>query len=400
MLLLEGDFGNIAFENVGSNRYVRIATETALQLFQKMTVKQPDLVLDELGVWSFGSVGREGKARFFSIRTPKHLLRKRPNAGCRWDPKGKTVSEVTTLDLCPIEYQGEQCPDAFYGECLERILGVGNQVRDMYATPEGRAIIAELLRRIYIGLGNSLYNIAWWGDHPLVNIVDEDGTYSVSDEEWEDFKENQESCGGILTAVDYLKDVLVQPNYQIELLNNDVDGDKYVGSVDALFQRVVDGSDTEFKIAMRNMEPGQIPVLLVTPGIFDKYRKELILQFNAIPDAYQLYLRGAGTDNVSGLNKRALLWDGFAVVCMDSWAAVTDILNYHHHRVIAMLPGAFGLAYDVPSLAQFDGLGLQIVQKLDAPDNGKIYMDTTFKMGTTIIDPKFVTNASLFVAKA
>lgn len=398
MPTLQGEFGNIVFENVGNDRFVKITTEAAMHMFQKFTVKQPDLILDELGVWSHGSIGRDQKAKFFSIQTPKHLFRKRKN-GCVWDPKGKTISEVMEVTLCPIEYQGEQCPDAFYGECLERILGVGNEVRDMFATPEGRAIAAELMRRIYVGLGNSLYNIAWWGQHPIIALADTDETYAVTPEEWEEFKENQDSCGGILTMVDYYKEVLVRDNYQVPIYTDDVDGAKYTGSVDTLFQRVVDGSDTEFRIAMRNMEPGQIPVLLVTPGIFDKYRRELVAQFNNIPDSYQLFLEGKGTMHVSGLNKRALLWDGFAVVCMDSWAGVTDILNVDHHRVLAMLPGAFGLAYDVPSLAQFDGLGLRMIQRLDAPYNGKIYMDTTFKIGTTIIDPKFVTNASLILPK-
>jgi len=38
-------------------------------------------------------------------------------------------------------------------------------------------------------------------------------------------------------------------------------------------------------------------------------------------------------------------------------------------------------------------MGLQVVQKLDPPDNGKIYMDTTLRWGAAIADLEFVSYA-------
>ena len=49
-----------------------------------------------------------------SLTTPKHILQSRKN-GCTWNSKGSVSVDLTDITLCPVEYMGEQCPDAFWG---------------------------------------------------------------------------------------------------------------------------------------------------------------------------------------------------------------------------------------------------------------------------------------------
>src|SRR5690606_31205744 len=150
-----------------------------------------DLTGNYFGLYSYGSVGRAGKIRFARLEGPKHILSSRKN-GCTWNPKGKITNDITDMMLCPVEYNGELCPDALWDSCWELILGTGNQVRDITATPEGRALFAEMLRLTYVGLGNSIYDLGWFGQHPAIEDADDNDTYTVSEEEWEDFKDQQD----------------------------------------------------------------------------------------------------------------------------------------------------------------------------------------------------------------
>ena len=38
----------------------------------------------------------------------------------------------------------------------------------------------KILKQVYIGLGNSFFELAWWGQHPLIDSAETNGWYAVS----------------------------------------------------------------------------------------------------------------------------------------------------------------------------------------------------------------------------
>lgn len=392
MYKLQGEFGEILFDSSNQSRYITIPTGTAIKLFNKVALVAPDLVANELGLFTVGSIGRNKEVVFTSINAPKHILGKRRD-GCTWSPKGKITNDIEKTTLCPVEYQGENCPDAFWDSCFETVFGTGNDVKDMFATAEGRALQQEIIRKIYLGLGNSFYELAMWGNHPLIDEADSNGWYTAPEDEWADYTDQQEACTGIMTLVDELKATGL-PNYNVPIHLSDVDGDRYVGDAFALLDRVINTSSSLMSQALRQgVLNGRAPILQVTKGIFDRLTEQLMIKFSQIPDMYFYFMMGTNQDRT--MLPGILRYKGYIIYCNDAWAMFDELTGTITHRVMLSTPGIFGIVADVPDLKQFSGMGLRITQHLDAPYNGKIFMDTTFKMATAILSKSLVNNASL-----
>lgn len=410
---LTGDFGKTIFssnpDNSGriASRYMSLDTAASLNFFRKLTILKSNIVTNSFGLFSFQRAGRNQKVRFASLTHPRHLLSK-CKTGCVWTPKGNVKMDVSSIDMDCVEYNGEQCPDVFMGDCLQKIFGVGNQMRDMFATAEGRIVFSELINNIYMGLGNSFYDLVWYGQHPLIDQADAADTFTVDDDEWADFKDQQDASGGIMTIVDWFKkDGL--PNYNVEIKEEDIsdDGTEYIGVATELFDRVLKAQPTQMKMASKR--PNSIgvamkSVLLVDSKIYAKYEEELQDTWNQIPKMFEYYYNGKFCQEVGcdgGIPVEGVLrYKGHLVVCMDEWDDFSNITGTNTFRVLATCPGNFGVAYDVDQLTQFQGFGMRITQHLDAPWQGKIFMDTMFRLGMGVIDPNFVVNASRTIGSA
>ena len=62
----------------------------------------------------------------------------------------------------------------------------------------------KILKQVYIGLGNSFFELAWWGQHPLIDSAETNGWYAVSRRR-EDYLDQQQACAGWMTMIDDLK---------------------------------------------------------------------------------------------------------------------------------------------------------------------------------------------------
>jgi len=405
---LNGDFGKAIFSSTANDngqvvsRYLSLNTDSSLNFFKKISILKTNIVSNSFGLFSFMNAGRNPKVRFAHLSTPKHLFSKR-KSGCVWSPKGRVKMNTDEITLCPIEYMGEQCPDVFYGDCLEKIFGTGNEVRDMLATQEGRTIFGELVNRIYEGLGNSFYDLVWYGQHPLIEESDQNDWYNADDDEWEDYMDQQEACGGLMTIIDWFKQDGLE-NFNVQIYREDIseDGSLYIGVATDLFDRVLKAQSNEMKLASKRgmTSSGRMlkSVLLVDPRIFEKYEQEMVASWDQIPEMFQYYYNGkfcqaVGCDGAIPV-EGVLRYKGHLVVCMDEWMDFNEITGTNTFRALAVCPGNFGIAYDVAQLQQFSGFGMRIVQHLDSPWRGKVFMDTTFKVGTGIIDEKYIVNAS------
>lgn len=391
---IEGDFGSINFSQSGNNRYMELPVDTAILFFRQIALRYPEIALNELGLFQLGSVGRRQKGRFASLSTPKHVLQPRINA-CTWRSKGKITMDITEIDLCPVEYNGEQCPDAFWGDCLEYIFGTGRTVHDLFGTPEGQKLMQEILRQVYLGLGNSFFELAWWGQHPLIDESDENGWYTVARDEWVDYLDQQQACGGWMTLIDQLKEEGEHENLNVPIDPTDVDGKKYIGSAIALLDTLFENAPTTLENIMDAEGDQYEPIVLLTDGIFNRLVEEFMLKFGTIPETMQYWVNSTTVVGGRRLLRNVFRYKGYVIYKVSAFKLFDQITGTITHRALLTVPRNFGMIYDIPELEQFRGMGLKVTQKLDAPWKGKVFMDTTFKIGTAIINVDAMVNASL-----
>lgn len=380
-----------------SVREIEIQTDSAVTLFEGVAVQASEITANAVGLYSHVRVGRNQKAKFISIKTPRHLFTSRGN-GCAWTPKGMTSTKKNEYPTCAIEYNGEECPDAFYGSCFEQIFATGNQSRDFYASAEGQAVIAQLLRQTYLGLGNSFDELYNFANHPLIQLADENGFFKAGLQEWSDYTDQQLSgeCGGLITQLDQLA-AEGMAGFDLDIPDADIDDDgAYKGDIIALLQKLVSKAKSEFSTMIRsgltNGATRMFPIVLMTSYEYDAYENYLLQTFSTIPAMYQYFLQKE--DGTSMLMPDVLKYKGMPVVRWEACTRFDEIVGSESHRVAIVAPGAFGVAHDIEDLMQFDGMGLRILQRLDAPFKGKIYMDTTMRWGAGIADTDFVVMAS------
>lgn len=386
----------VTIDTIGNNNYIKVRSGTWLNIFNKAAIIEGDVTNDTLGLYSRLLVDGEGKAKFGTIKTPHHLFRPRQN-GCVWTPNGKIRMGLTEFDTCPIEYQGEQCPDAFWNSCFESLFTEGRGVRDL-EMGEIAQITMSAFRQLAIGLGNSFFELWNFANHPDIVTADTNGTYLVDDERWEDYYAQQVgstsrpvNCSGMVTILDELANE-GESGYTVEIPNADITAGAYTGDVVALFNQMVNAAKPELKtIARRGVGMGanrRYPIMLVTENIYQAYQDYLITTFPQIPTVLQYFLTGAsaGVSTVPGV----LNWNGIPVVSWDAITSFDEIVGTTSTKIALVTPGAFGVASDVRNLRQYQGMGLRMVQKLDPPDNGKIYMDTTLRWGAALADKDWV----------
>ena len=297
----------------------------------------------------------------------------------------------------PFAYQGEDCPD--FGECWDRLFGKGNDYNNLQSTEGGKKLFREMLEGIYDAISDSIYDVVWYRDHPLISIADTNGTFVEGTDEWADFKDQMLDNGqGLMTLIDY-QQTIGRDNFNVEIKDADIDGAKYIGDVkDDLIERVKEKESRELRLAntkaVKTRSGIQFTGLrLLSRGIFNALRRHILADYGGSMEAYNIEI--SGSDGNGWISQKVINLDGVLHYCMDEWDSFGAITGTHTHRIISTTPGILGIAYDVPVLNdRFPSLGLRIVQKLDAPDNGRAYMDTNFDLGTALLSLDHMTQGS------
>lgn len=397
MPIIEGGFGLIGTD---SSRRITVQTDTALNIFNNVAVLQQDQFARQLGLYGDVTLGRELKARFASFSTPKHLWSNRKN-GCTWHPKGGTRLNVEEFPTCPIEFDAEQCPDVFYGTCYEKLFGPGNMVRDFAGTAEGQAILAEMLRKLNQGLGNSFFDLYNFANHPFIDLANTEGFYRVALAEWEDYTDQMLSgdCGGLITQLDELAARNVDGyNMEIPVGDNGIDPEtgKYNGSVIDLIEDLKEQAKPELATMIETgmMMNGRLtyPIILATPAIFKAYKDYIRSLAGTNELAYRYVLEGK--DGTTQLMRNVLVYDNMPIIRWDAHVPFDAITGAQSHRIAIAAPGVFGVLHDVDNLQQWDGMGLVMEQSTRLQDKGKVFMTTTLRWGAAVADIDFVVMAS------
>lgn len=393
---LVGDFGKFAL--IDGQRIFEMPTDTMRQFFRAIAIKRTDVTLNQLGLYSFPMVDRFGKAKLSTLSVPKWLLQNRTN--CKsWNPKGKMWLNTDEITTAAIEVNAEQCPDVVFGTCLEYVLGTGNDIRDITATEEGRALFNQMVENIFLGIGNSIFALIDTGKHPLIYSSATNGWYNQDNttaEEWDDYIDQQTGIDvkGHLTIIDQLKSE-GKAHFNTQITNDEVDGDKYIGQVtgpDGLLARNIKNGHANLKRVGRYRKANMPVAHLVTEGVFDKAVEEINAKWDKIPEYYQ-YAVDRGNGRLEPMDG-VLRYNGQLIIYNDEWGMFDEQIGVTTHRCVTTVPRNMAVASDVDNLRQFQGAGLRINQRLAAPYKGQVYMDTNFKVGCSIADHTFMANAS------
>lgn len=376
------------------SRSLKIDLGTALYFVSSVSVVHEDVSTNALGLYSISTDVREGKVRFLQPNGTGYITKERP-AACAWDPAVGITYKRSDVSLCQHNVQIEHCTEDVPG--WEGIFGQGNEVTDLLATEVGTKFFNDLVQGTYTAIGNDMMKSAWFGKHPIVTTAE--SSYTGDSNMYARIKKTLSICGGYLTMIDQLK-TAGKANFNVTVPSGNISGDTYTTSPVALFQSMVAAMPTELKalIAKRRAR-GINPVILVSGGIFEAYKKDLSDNYTAIPDAY-LYKISGDFATQYGLVPYTVMddtlkWDGYWIKRMHLWDEVAADLQITHHRAVLTVPGNLGLGIDVMGP---NDIALQFDQITVGKEAGKIYGQANYRMGTAIIDDRLMVNASSVAA--
>ena len=394
------------FDTDGHSNYFSLTTSSALQFYTKFAIQEQSVQDNQLGLYSHIVLDRDDRARFANMVGPAHIFSSRKN-GCTWSPKGKILLNVNEFGVCPIQAESELCPDAFWNSCLERIFAAGDGILDLMGTPEGRALMNEVVYLYYRAQGNSMNALAWYAEHPDIETINTSGLYDASPDEWAAYYDQQMSgtCAGWMTQLDALK-TAGRANYNVTLPNSDFAGSNpvtgaYTGDIRALLERLIASANPTFRQAIKYGVNGRgvatrngkvFPIIKLTSVLYQAYQKFIETNYPALQESYNYQMN---LDDGRGINIiGALRYHNIAITEWEEVGIYDSITGSTSHRAALFMPGLLGLATDVRDIRQFTGMGLRIVQHLEAPWKGMTYMSSYLKWGAGIGDVDFGAMAS------
>ena len=401
MITLSTPAGNIFFNSGLGIRQMSFETSTTLNILKSVSILNPKLAQNELGFFSYVDVGRQGEARFGRFKKSEFNLRKR-DATCTWNPVTGLTFGVETINTCAVQYEDELCPGTLWDTCWEKWLGTGMDKHDFYATPEGSAFLENVVQETFIAIGNDYFRLVNFAGHP--SIIRSDDQYfwieaGTSSDMWNRLKAQQltTNCSGYLTVAEMMKINNGYSNFNVEILEADVNGAKYTGDAIDLFNRLIDAQTPESAAWNLNSAEYGTQIISVTTGIYNRYLEQLRQMGTNIDFGMKLLIQG---EVGIGYFKGVIKYNDYWVVARPEWSRMDAYTGITSHIAMLTAPGVIGIASDVPASEQYTGMGLIVTQRLGAPFKGKTYFESTFRAGGLILDKDFVTYASLFLDPA
>lgn len=393
--------GSITLDLGARERVLSVNTTSSINIFKRATITHNPLVGNFFNLFQFVEADERGKFKYASFGTKKHIIGAR-RGGCQWNPSNGSLDfKGGEMSVCDYEIQEESCPDAVWKDCWKGILGRGLDQKDWYSTPEGVAMINILIEATFEGVGEGINELAWYANHPVITQADATGSYEstgISATDWEAYKAQMMAadCGGIMTIIDGLKADGVD-NYNVSI--GTISGTEYVDDPKALFERLLAKRTKAMRaIDKRSTTLDQRSTFYVTPSVFNKYLSDLETTYTNIPQGYHLMIKGSDNtcDDCATMPAiGVLMYRGHWVVCMDEWEELGDMTGTYIHRAILAVPKVFAVAGNANQLAnQYSGMGMEIIQRLGSPWQGKVFMNAMFEMGFAIVDQDLVINAS------
>lgn len=375
--------------------------EAATLFFQELAIKKMDILNNGMGVYSVIPIGRNLSAKYQGLTVPRHLLTSRGNCDV-WTPKGRMYFRPQEIPTYPFEYMGEQCADSFFDNCMEKILPGGGMVNDISATPEGQALLGQMIENIFVGLGNSFYDVVAFSQDDFIDDSVTGNWWATAPHRvetaasWADFLDQMTSTSlqGHITQIETAK-AAGEANFNVSIPIADLDATDYSvydgTDITALFDSCIRAAKPELKQMVRRRQGGFGTAFLVHPSEFEAYEQYLVSNYTAIPEGYMLLIDGTPVPGV-------LTYKGIPVIAMDEWGMYDATVGIYSHRVVLTALGNLVIAHNMEALAsQYNGLGFVARQTADLSKKGKYEMYTTFRLGAAIANTDLMVNASIVV---
>jgi hypothetical protein len=377
-----------------------VNTESAIKFFNKFSWLAPSLQDNVLGLYSQTTVGRDLKGKWAAMSMSRHNTRARQK-GCVWSPTGKSLLEQTEVLTHPLVTQQEICPDVFWDTCLERINGIGNDVTNFYATPEGAQLIESIIQNVFMSKSNDLSEIIHFSNHPIIETLNTSGLFSDA-ENWDAYYTQQTdnvAFDGLITQLDALHDDGID-NHTLTIPSTDIAPDgRYNGDIVELL--------TDLKASVKNFNFKQI---LLGGTMVQNIKKRCIIKLtDPLWLAYQAHMRtfanipqgyaylANGSDGQIQLHD-VMMFDGMPVTRWEEVSAFDNMTGAMSYRAMIAAPGVFGIATDISNIdsrGRNTNDGLRIEQSFRLQDGGKIYMQSNMRAGAVVRDAGFVAQAKL-----
>lgn len=368
---------------------IQLDLQQSLAIFEGYSIRYSELAANEMELFTLQSVGNVDKVRWASLTNMSHVLTKRKN-GCTATPKGQLYMNVDESTLCPIEYFGKICSDAFWDTCFERIFGTGMDIHNMLSTPAGRSLFDMMMNKVYTAIGSSLHELVWFGNHPVITKANDNSWFNKASQEsvkaWADYVDQQAACTGIMTLCSELK-ALGIPQFNVTMsVGTEVNAaGEWTGNPVTFFKKLVAAAPTILATELDRMAAGMKPNIVVSKDIFNSYKNYLETTYVNIPEAY--YLQVTGMDGTTSTSRNVLMWNGHKIIYNNEFQLFDSMTGTKSQRAILAYPGVFGIGYDIPALTgQYNGLGLVMYQRPEPSAKGLIELMTAFKISPAVLD--------------
>lgn len=403
MIQVNGSFPD-RFQKTSTGLQLVLSADTTINIFEGLSIKYSELANNDLGLMTLQNVGNQSKVRWGSLTNMQHVLSPR-KGGCTGGSKGSIHMNVDEADMNAVEYKGRICPDIFWDNCLEQILGTGTDIRNLMATDKGATLFQMILKKVMNAIGNGIHELAWFGSHPSIAsslagnwfMHGQDELNEGDLQDWINFVDQQQASTGFATLLENLKNTGNDRNFKcpIELGTELHSTTKvWIGNPDTFFKKLLTYQTKRMELLTDQLPSGELPNIIVSKDIFESYKNYLQVTFPGLQAAYEYKVRGVDGSVTSARN--VLLWNGYKVIYNNEYKKFDSIVGTDTTFAVLAYPNVFGFAFDTPLVAQaqYSGAGLIVEFSNNIHEDGLIRLRTDFKVNSTILDKNLIAYGS------
>lgn len=402
---VEALFGDVSRGSGGFARSgsVQFSADNALTIFEQLLVYKEDILANEIGAYALAERVTAGKAYWASFDDLKWISKARPANCDRTAITDHGMTEVSKT-LCKNHIFLEFCKDSVVAELdtlWSSLWGAGNDLNEILATEGGRAIFQKFVNRVIGAIGNDFYNIAWWGNHPIIGTANTANLKSYSAGIQTRITNTYGVCDGLLKQIDVLK-TGSYPHINNDISGGDFNGYEYTGDAIALIDNLDVKAHSDLDEALDGLrEMHEYPIVFVTKGIFNRLTEQITATYPGLASSLCYNMNGTLADEVGVELKNkttynAFVWKGKLIVKRPDWDSTAKSLGFYHHRALMFVPKSLGIAIDVDVMTQFGGMGLAIVKSGDPKDGGAYFLESNYQIATAILKDTYLVNYSYY----
>ena len=369
--------------NGDSQVLLTVPQETETKIYKERSLVYPRLAGNQLGLYNFIDMEGSKKVKLDTFKTPEYNLKAREQA-CIWDPDKGMNKRSDSMTVDEFTYQGEMCNAEIWGKCWRKLLGRGNQINDIQATPGGLQLLMLAIDSVHKGIGNDIYLVADFGGHPLLNLADENEWWRLNKhmdaKKWARLMRQQTVTGGHVTTFEALKSEN-HDSWNIELNPDEFVNGKFTGDTFELFDTMIE-SETDVMSAFDGNK-----IISVHPAFFNRHKRLVKERYGGIDKVYDLHKTGTDGDPVPfQVNPKYIMeYDGYYIYNRPEWKWLSKVTGCEAYMAAMNAAGSLAIGYDVSLANQVTGMGMDITYHKTGRFAGRTEFNANFELGTGLL---------------